>query len=221
VLRYRLYVLAAALLFSTGGAAIKATSLPGWQVGSLRSMIAGLVILAVLPESRRKWTGAVWIAGVFYALTLALFAIATKLTTAASAIFLQATAPLYMLVIGPLFLHEKLRRRDVGLSAAAGVGLLLFFFDPAGASATAPEPLQGNIYAATTGFTWALTVTAMRWMARNRRTWHWWLWGTCWRSRLRSCRRGRSRLSRCGMGRYCFIWGRYRSGYRTTSSRKE
>jgi drug/metabolite transporter, DME family len=167
VLRYRLYVLAAALLFSTGGAAIKATSLPWWQVGSLRSMIAGLVILAVLPESRRKWTGAVWIAGVFYALTLALFAIATKLTTAASAIFLQATAPLYMLVIGPLFLHEKLRRRDVGLSAAAGVGLLLFFFDPAGASATAPEPLQGNIYAATTGFTWALTVTAMRWMARN------------------------------------------------------
>lgn len=167
MLRYRLYVLAAALLFSTGGAAIKATSLPGWQVGSLRSLVAACAILALLPESRRKWTGPVWMAGVFYALTLALFAIATKLTTAASAIFLQATAPLYLLAIGPLVLGEKLRGRDMGLAAAAGAGLLLFFLDPTGASATAPEPLKGNIFAATTGFTWALTVTAMRWMARN------------------------------------------------------
>ena len=51
----RLYLLAAALLFSTGGAAIKATTLSSWQVASLRSLLAGVVLLVLLPESRRGW----------------------------------------------------------------------------------------------------------------------------------------------------------------------
>ena len=56
----RLDVLAAALLFSTGGAAIKACSLSSWQVASFRSAVACLIVLVLLPESRRRWSGRRW-----------------------------------------------------------------------------------------------------------------------------------------------------------------
>ena len=47
-------VLAAAALFSTGGAAIKATSLTGWQVASFRSAVAAISIALMLPGARRR-----------------------------------------------------------------------------------------------------------------------------------------------------------------------
>lgn len=52
-MKYRFYVLAAALLFSTGGAAIKATTLTSCQVASLRSLMAAIVLLVLLPEAHR------------------------------------------------------------------------------------------------------------------------------------------------------------------------
>ena len=65
-MKYRLYVLTAALLFSTGGAAIKATTLTSWQVACLRSLIAATVRLVLLPELGAQLTetgpkgGAIW-----------------------------------------------------------------------------------------------------------------------------------------------------------------
>ena len=59
-MKYRFYVLAAALLFSTGGAAIKATALTSWQVASLRSFIAAIVLLVLLPEARLMNSRRVW-----------------------------------------------------------------------------------------------------------------------------------------------------------------
>ncbi|HEU0121943.1 MAG TPA: DMT family transporter [Bryobacteraceae bacterium] len=161
-MKHRFYVLAAALLFSTGGAAIKSTTLTSWQVASLRSLVAAVVLLAVLPEARRLGSARVWVASVAYAATLILFVLATKLTTAANAIFLQATAPFYLLAIGPLVLKEPNTRRDYLLGAVMAAGMALFFLDAPGASALAPDPALGNALAAATGCTWALTVTALR-----------------------------------------------------------
>lgn len=163
----RLYLLAAALLFSTGGAAIKATTLSSWQVASLRSLLAGIVLLVLLPESRKGWNWRVGMAGVAYAVTLVSFAVATKLTTGANAIYLQSTGPLYLLVIGPVFLREKLRRTDLWLGAAVAVGMLFFYLDPAGASATAPDPVRGNWYGALSGLGWGVTVACLRLAARD------------------------------------------------------
>lgn len=163
----RLYLLAAALLFSTGGAAIKATTLSSWQVASLRSLLAGVVLLVLLPESRRGWSWRVGMAGVAYAVTLVSFAVATKLTTGANAIYLQSTGPLYLLVIGPVFLRERLRRTDLWLGAAVAVGMLLFYLDPAGATATAPDPVRGNWYGALSGLGWGVTVACLRVAARE------------------------------------------------------
>jgi DME family drug/metabolite transporter len=166
-MKYRFYVLAAALLFSTGGAAIKATTLTSWQVASLRSLIAALVLLILLPESRRMGSRRVWLASTAYAATLVLFVLANKLTTAANAIFLQATAPFYLLAIGPLLLKEPNRGRDYVLGGIMAIGMALFVFDSSSASALAPNPALGNALAAATGLTWALTVTALRGLSKK------------------------------------------------------
>jgi len=159
-------VLAAALLFSTGGAAIKACSLSSWQVASFRSAVAALVVLAILRESRRRWSGRTLAVGFAYAATMVLFVVANKLTTAANTIFLQYTAPLYLVVAGPLLLDEPLRRRDVVFLAIAGGSLALFFVDASVQSASAPRPALGNALALLSGVSWAATALGLRWMAR-------------------------------------------------------
>ena len=146
-LRPRLLVLAAAALFSTGGAAIKSASLTGWQVASLRSAVA-VVTLAILPNSRRRPSPSMILVGVFYAATLILFVQATKLTTAADAIFLQDTAPLYVLLAAPFLLGERVVKPDLWFMLALAVGLSFFFVGTEAPLGTAPNPFAGNVAAA-------------------------------------------------------------------------
>lgn len=164
----RLLVVAAALFFSTGGAAVKATTLSGWQTAGFRSLVAGLALLAVLPEARRGWSRLILLPAAAYALTLVLFVHATKLTTAANAIYLQSTAPAYMLLLGPLVLHERLQRRDLLFAGILGVGMMLFFLGAEQPRATAPNPALGNLVAAGSGLAWAITLTALRWLASRQ-----------------------------------------------------
>ena len=112
----------AAFLFSTGGAAIKACTLSGWQVASLRSGIAALVLFAYAPSSRKHWNGRTLLLAVAYAATLVLFVTANKLTTSANAIFLQSTGALYMLLLGPLVLQERIRGIDIVVIASVAAG---------------------------------------------------------------------------------------------------
>jgi drug/metabolite transporter, DME family len=163
----RLKLIAAAALFSTGGAAIKATTLTSWQVAGFRSGIAALVLLLLLPGARRGWDWRVGVVGVAYAATLILFVSANKLTTAANTIFLQSTAPLYILLLGPLLLRESIRRTDVWFMAVVGCGLLFFFVGAEEPVATAPDPFRGNVLAALSGVCWALTVVGLRWIERR------------------------------------------------------
>jgi drug/metabolite transporter (DMT)-like permease len=166
----RLRILAAAALFSTGGAAIKACALPAWQVAGFRSGIAALAIPLLAKEARRRWTRKALLVGVAYAATVLLFAMANKLTTSANAIFLQSTAPLYLLAAGPLLLGERVRRSDVAFLTALAAGLALFFVGTEAPRATAPNPLLGDVLAALSGVTWAASVSGLRWLARDDAT---------------------------------------------------
>ncbi|MDQ3556879.1 MAG: DMT family transporter [Gemmatimonadota bacterium] len=160
----RLQILVAALLFSTGGAAIKATALSSWQTAGFRSGIAAVVFLLFLPAARRGWSLRVLAVGTAYAATLVLFVLANRLTTAANTIFLQSTAPLYILLLGPWLLGERTRARDAAFMALVGAGLLLFFVGAEAPSVTAPDPARGNLLATASGVFWALTVMGLRWL---------------------------------------------------------
>jgi drug/metabolite transporter (DMT)-like permease len=158
--------MAAAILFSTGGTVIKVTSLTGMQVAALRSAVAALAILALSPDARRGWTWRTPLVGLVSALTLILFVASNKLTTAANAIFLQSTAPLYLLLLSPWLLGERVRASDLKFLALLAVGLVLFFVGQEAPSGTAPDPALGNLLAAASGLTWALTIAGLRWLAR-------------------------------------------------------
>jgi DME family drug/metabolite transporter len=160
----RLQLLGAALLFSTGGAAIKAAAFTGWQIASLRSGFAALTLLLLAPGARRGWTRQAMLVGVAYAGCLTLFVLANRLTTAANTIFLQSTAPLYLLILAPWLLKETVRRQDVGFMLAVALGLTLFFVGVERPAVTAPDPVRGNLLALISGFCWALTVLGLRWL---------------------------------------------------------
>jgi DME family drug/metabolite transporter len=163
----RLLVLAAAALFSTGGAAIKAASFSSWRVASFRSGVAALAILLLIPEARRNWRWRYVPVAVAYALTLLFFVNATKLTTAANAIFLQSAAPLFVLALGPLVLKESIRRSDLLLMAGVACGMALFFSGHEAAVTTAPDPARGNIFGALSAVTYAVTIAGLRWSERG------------------------------------------------------
>ena len=162
-----LLLMAAAFLFSTGGAAIKAISMTPWQIACFRSGIAALTLAVFVPDGRRHWRWALLPVASAYAATLVAFTLATKLTTSANAIFLQSTAPLYLLLIGPLLLTEPLSRADLVLLAAVAGGLILCVGSSQPAVASAPDPRAGNLAGAVSGLTWALTVSGLRWLGRR------------------------------------------------------
>jgi drug/metabolite transporter (DMT)-like permease len=162
----RLLLLLTAVLFSTGGAAIKATSLAGWQVASFRSAIAAATILALVPAARRSWSPRVVLVAFAYSTTMVSFVLANKLTTAANAVYLQSTAPIFVLPLSVWLLREKVRRTDVLLAGAVALGLVVFFIGREKAVASAPDPMRGNLLGVLSGIAWAFTVTGLRWLGR-------------------------------------------------------
>jgi drug/metabolite transporter, DME family len=167
----RLQVIGAAAVFSTGGAAIKSTGFSGVRGGlelaSLRSGVAAVAVAAVMPAARRNWTRRTWIVGAAYAATVILFVLANKLTTAANAIFLQSTAPLYVLIAGLVLLSERVRGADVVVMLVIVTGLAMVAFGPQDAVATAPRPWLGDALALVSGVTWAATLLGLRWVGRE------------------------------------------------------
>lgn len=157
----------AAFLFSTGGTAIKATSLSAWQVTSFRSGIAAVALAVMVPAAVRSLSRRSALVGLAYAVTMILYVAANKETTAANAIFLQSTAPLYILVLSPRLLGERAHRSDLGWMALVAIGLAAFFVGRQEAFATAPDPVLGNLLAAASGFAWALTIIGLRWLGAS------------------------------------------------------
>lgn len=163
----RLQILCAALLFSTGGVAVKSCSLTSWQIASFRCAVAAVAMLALVPAARRRFRWPTFTVGFFYAGTVTCFVLANKATTAANAVFLQSTAPLYVLLLAPRLLGERTRRRDVAAMAGLALGLTFFFVGEEATFATAPAPFVGNLLGALSGVFWAFTVMGLRWLEHH------------------------------------------------------
>ena len=163
----RLKILAAAVLFSTSGAAIKYLTLDVWQVAGLRGLVAGAALLVMLPEARRGWSWRTLVLGLGYGASTITFALANRMTTAASAIFLQSTSPVFILLLGPALVGERARREDVGILLAMGVGMALFFVGMDRPGRVASDPLAGDLIALLSALTWGLTIIGSRWIVRT------------------------------------------------------
>ena len=131
------FVVIAVLMWSTGGLFIKLTALDAYQVTFFRSLLAGLTVLiyvvvknratAIRTLSELRINGLGIFASIIYATLLFLFVWATKHTTAANAIFLQYTAPIYILILGPFVIGEKFRLSDLVTVIFCIAGMSLFF----------------------------------------------------------------------------------------------
>jgi drug/metabolite transporter (DMT)-like permease len=157
VLRARLEILAAALLWSTGGAAMKLTGLSGWQVASGRSAFAAAFLFLCIRGARARPSRPVLLAALAYAATVVLFSVANKLTTSANAIFIQDTAPLWVVVLSPMLLHERPSRGEILSIPVYALGLGLFFLDELSAG-----QLTGNFVALASGVAFALCIVSLR-----------------------------------------------------------
>lgn len=150
-------VLAAVLLWSTGGLFIKLTELDAFQVTFFRSLFAAVTV-AILTRKDGFRIDAFGIAtSAVYAALLLLFVWATKKTTAANAIFLQYTAPIYILILGPFLIGERFRIRDLVTVAVVLAGMSLFFVGQ-----LRLDDYQGNIAALFSGLFLGLYILLLR-----------------------------------------------------------
>lgn len=152
-----LFVLAAALLWSTGGLFIKWTSLSGLELSFCRSFFAFITVAIVTRHEGFGLNGLTAVASVLYAVLLILFVMATKETTAANAIFLQYTAPVYLLILEPLIYKETFRRRDLVTVLVCIGGMALFFVGQ-----LRPQDVTGNLFALASGLCFALYFLSLR-----------------------------------------------------------
>jgi drug/metabolite transporter (DMT)-like permease len=147
-----LLVAGAALLWSSGGLAIKFLPLSPLSIVFHRAWIAAIMLFLVLRPARIRLNATFAMACVAYAGMIVTFVVATKWTAAANAIFLQDSGILWVLIFSPLITHEPILKRDVAAVAACLGGMTLFFAGKVsfrGEAGNTMGLLSGLFYAAT------------------------------------------------------------------------
>lgn len=150
-------LLSAAILWSTSGMLIKLVDLNPVALAGYRSLIAAFVVFLFIRKSSFRLTRNKVFGAISYASMVILYVSATKATTAASAILLQYTAPIYIAMLGGWLLKEKAVLRDWIVILFVLGGMVLFFLDKIGAGS-----LMGNLLAVFSGIAMAMNTIFMR-----------------------------------------------------------
>jgi drug/metabolite transporter (DMT)-like permease len=154
-----LYIVVAALLWSTGGIGIKAIDDAPLKVTFYRSVFAAITLFVLFRRDVARFprSAAFFAAILAYGMCLTSFVIATRWTTAANAIFLQYAGVVWVLLFSPFVLREPMRRRDVIAIVVAMSGMALFFvgkFEARG--------MAGNAMALVSSVFFAMLILALR-----------------------------------------------------------
>jgi drug/metabolite transporter (DMT)-like permease len=150
VTRGRLFVLSAAFLWSLAGVFIKLLNVPPLTIVVYRSLFASLVFLPFLRRSDWRLNAPAAVSVISYTIALAAFVSANKLTTAANAIVLQYTAPVFVFLYSRAVLGETVSKINaVALLLSMG-GVAVISLDSAGD----PE-MPGVLTALLSGFFFA------------------------------------------------------------------
>lgn len=145
-----LLIAVTAVLWSTAGVLIKLVPWNAMTIIGLRSFFAATVMAVFMRRPRITFSKPVVLGGLSLSITMVLFLFANKLTTAANAIVLQYTAPIFVILLSALMLRQRPKALDIAAVAVVFGGVMLFFIDQLRADA-----LLGNILAVLSGVTFA------------------------------------------------------------------
>ncbi len=151
------YLIMTSVLWSTGGILIKLVNWNPIAIAGTRSFIASLVVLTYLKKPKITMSKAQILGAICYAGTVMCFVTANKLTTAANAILLQFTAPLFVALLSAWLLKEKIRIYDWLTIILVFVGMVLFFMED-----VAIGSMLGNYIGVLSGFFFAGVTIALR-----------------------------------------------------------
>ncbi len=147
-----LCVFLASVLYSIGGLCIKVIPWNGMSINSGRNIIAVLVVggYLLLTRHRPKLNRWVLLGSISVSGTNVLFCLANKLTTAANAIVLQFTAPVFVIILTAIFWKKHPQRLDIFACVAVLLGVMCFFLD-----SLEMGGMLGNLLALVSGISYA------------------------------------------------------------------
>ena len=150
-------LITAALMWSLGGIFIKLVDLNPMGIAGIRSLGAAVVLLIYIKKPRLYWNR-YFVTGVLaYTAMVVLYVLSIRLTTAANAIFLEFTAPIYVVAFSYFLLNEKIDRFDILTMVIIFLGMGLFFMDE-----LTFYGFWGNIMALVAGVCLALVTVLIR-----------------------------------------------------------
>lgn len=138
----------AAMFWSLSGIFIKLLPWEPILIAGARSLIAAATTAAYMLVTKMRFRLTRWtlFTGIFVGLVCGTFVFATKMTTAANAIVLQYSSPIYVLLVNTVYFKKPLKRRDVFVVIAVLAGTALFFCDQ-----LSPGNMMGNLIAILSG----------------------------------------------------------------------
>ncbi len=151
------FLVIASILWSIGGLFIKLVDLNPLAISGLRSGVAALVMVVYLKKPKIHFNKTNILGAVFYSALLFCFVAANKLTTSANAIFLQFTAPIWVLIFSALFYKERPKKNDLLTIVCVLAGMALFFTGDFGVGSA-----LGNFIALLSGIVMAGMVLLLR-----------------------------------------------------------
>jgi len=152
-----IFILIAATLLSTGGIILKYIDMSPMAIASSRGVIASIIVWMYLKKPKFTFSKAQVGGAISYSLMVTGFIVANKLTTAANAVVLQFTAPIFIAILGVWILKERIHWYDwVAIGIVSG-GMILFFIDDVGGGNA-----LGNFVAILSGLALAGATIGMR-----------------------------------------------------------
>ena len=150
-------LITAALMWSLGGIFIKLVDLNPMGIAGIRSLGAAVVLLIYIKKPRLYWNRYFFTGVLAYTAMVVLYVLSIRLTTAANAIFLEFTAPIYVVAFSYFLLNEKIDRFDILTMVIIFLGMGLFFMDE-----LTFYGFWGNIMALVAGVCLALVTVLIR-----------------------------------------------------------
>lgn len=150
-------VFIAAVLWSSGGLLVKLITFSPMQISFFRCLVAAITFAIIFRKKILQINRFTFINSLFYAAVLISYVIATKTTTAANAIFLQSTAPIYVLIFEPIINKTGYDKINIITVIVCFFGMILFFLGD-----LSPGQLEGNMVALFSGVAFAAFFLGMR-----------------------------------------------------------